>query len=72
MIDFHTHILPHLDDGAKNTAMAKAMLEAECKQGVTDILFTPHYYGKRHSPSGTLAFKCAQTSLRFSIKCDGL
>ncbi len=51
MIDFHTHILPHLDDGAKDTAMAKAMLEAEFKQGVTDVLFTPHYYGRRHSPS---------------------
>ena len=51
MVDFHTHILPHLDDGAKDTAMAKAMLESECKQAVTDVLFTPHYYGKRHSPS---------------------
>ena len=38
MIDFHTHILPHLDDGAKNTTMATAMLEAECKQGVTDVI----------------------------------
>ena len=51
MIDFHTHILPHLDDGAKHTDMAKAMLEAECKQGVTDVVFTPHYYGRKHSPS---------------------
>jgi protein-tyrosine phosphatase len=30
--------------------MAKAMLNLECKQGVTDVLFTPHYYGKKHSP----------------------
>ncbi len=50
MIDFHTHILPHLDDGARNTAMATAMLKSEVEQGVTDVLLTPHYYGKRHSP----------------------
>ena len=48
MIDFHTHILPHLDDGAKNTAMAVEMLGAEKAQGVTTVLCTPHYYGKRY------------------------
>lgn len=51
MVDFHTHILPHIDDGAKDTEMAKAMLEKERVQGVTDILLTPHYYGRKHSPS---------------------
>ena len=50
MVDFHTHILPHIDDGAKDTATAIAMLESEYKQGVTDVLLTPHYYGKRHGP----------------------
>ena len=48
MIDFHTHILPHLDDGAKNTEMAVEMLGAEKAQGVTTVLCTPHYYGKRY------------------------
>lgn len=48
MIDFHTHILPHMDDGAKDTAMSVEMLGAEKAQGVTTVLFTPHYYGKRH------------------------
>lgn len=50
MVDFHTHILPHIDDGAKDTATAIAMLESEYKQGVTDVLLTSHYYGKRHGP----------------------
>ena len=50
MIDFHTHILPHLDDGAKNTDMAAAMLQSLCEQGVKTVLFTPHYYGKRSNP----------------------
>lgn len=50
MIDFHTHILPHLDDGAKDSEMAIAMLKSELSQGVTDVLLTSHYYGKRNSP----------------------
>ena len=50
MVDFHTHILPHIDDGAKDTEMAKAMLQAEVDAGVTDVLLTPHYYGRKHSP----------------------
>ena len=48
MIDFHTHILPHLDDGAKDTATAMEMLCAEKAQGVSTVLCTPHYYGRRH------------------------
>jgi protein-tyrosine phosphatase len=50
MIDFHTHILPHMDDGAKNTDMAVAMLQSLYEQGVKTVLLTPHYYGKRSNP----------------------
>ncbi len=46
MIDFHTHILPEIDDGASSEEMAKAMLETALMQGVKTIVFTPHYYGK--------------------------
>lgn len=42
-IDIHTHILPFVDDGAKNEAESKAMLEMLKKQGITDVCFTPHY-----------------------------
>lgn len=50
MIDLHTHILPHIDDGAKDTEMSAAMLKAEKKQGVDTIVLTSHYYGKKRSP----------------------
>ena len=50
MIDFHTHILPQIDDGAKSPEMSKKMLESEISQGVKTVLFTPHYYGKHSSP----------------------
>lgn len=51
MVDIHTHILPHLDDGAKDTATSLAMLEEQLSQGVTTVVFTPHYYGRKHSPA---------------------
>ena len=51
MIDIHTHILPHIDDGAKDTETAKAMLQAELKQGVNTVVFTPHYYSRSNNPT---------------------
>ena len=51
MVDFHTHILPRLDDGAKDSRISVAMLESERSQGVSTILCTPHFYGKRHTPA---------------------
>ena len=51
MTDLHTHVLPHLDDGAKDEATARALLQAEVEQGVKNIVLTPHFYGKRHSPA---------------------
>ncbi len=42
--DFHTHILPSIDDGAKNTGMSVALLKMEIEQGVKHLCFTPHFY----------------------------
>lgn len=50
MIDMHTHILPHLDDGAKDTASALELLRLEVEQGVEEVVFTSHFYGKHRSP----------------------
>ncbi len=49
MIDFHTHILPGIDDGSRHTDMTLAMLRAEIEQGVTEIVCTPHFYSSRSS-----------------------
>ncbi len=50
MIDFHSHVLPKIDDGAKNVEVSIAMLEESKRQGVTTVVCTPHYYGKNRSP----------------------
>ncbi len=46
MIDIHTHILPGIDDGADDTSVSAEILSMEAAQGVKEVVFTPHYYGK--------------------------
>ena len=50
MIDFHTHTLPGIDDGAKDSRTSIQMLQKEIEQGVKTLVFTPHYYGRKRSP----------------------
>lgn len=42
MRDIHCHILPGVDDGAKNLEESLAMLEAAKAAGVTSMVCTPH------------------------------
>lgn len=49
MLDFHTHILPGIDDGAKDVSESMALLDALHKQGVDTVILTPHYYGRRRN-----------------------
>ncbi len=50
MIDFHSHILPGVDDGSKNVEMSIKMLRESAAQGVTDICLTPHFYAEQNTP----------------------
>lgn len=43
-MDIHSHILPEIDDGAKNVAESVELLEMLKEQGVTDVVLTPHFY----------------------------
>ncbi len=42
MIDLHCHILPFVDDGARNAAMACEMAEHSLRCGVDTVVATPH------------------------------
>lgn len=44
MIDFHTHILPGMDDGSRDVHESLQALTLEDEQGVQEILLTPHFY----------------------------
>lgn len=41
-IDMHSHILPYVDDGSKNTDMSMQMLRIAADDGISGIVLTPH------------------------------
>lgn len=49
MIDFHTHILPNIDDGPRSIEDSFQMLNFLKSQGLTNIVLTPHYYCLKES-----------------------
>ena len=50
MTDFHTHILPKMDDGSSSMRMSVQMLNAESRQGIDRLVLTPHFYARSESP----------------------
>ena len=50
-VDLHSHILPALDDGAKNMEKTKEMLQIAYDEGIRTIIATPHYFASRKSAS---------------------
>ncbi len=44
LTDFHSHLLPAMDDGARDTDTALEMLRRSAQQGVDTVCATPHFY----------------------------
>lgn len=49
-IDFHSHILPEIDDGSRSPDESLRMLLQEAKQGVGIVLLTPHFCASEDRP----------------------
>lgn len=55
MIDIHCHILPGLDDGAAGTEEALTMAGQATREGITDLIATPHSHnGVYHNRPGKI------------------
>ena len=50
MIDFHSHILPGIDDGSRNVKMSLGMIDTLYRQKVDTICATPHFYVTQRTP----------------------
>lgn len=50
MYDFHSHILPNMDDGSRSVMESLEMLRESARQGVTHLAATPHFYPDCSSP----------------------
>lgn len=51
MKDIHTHILPGIDDGSRNINESREIIKSLYKNGVTDIVLTPHYITDEYTSS---------------------
>ena len=55
IVDLHSHVLPGMDDGARNAEESLSMLSAAYAQGVRNVVASSHFYGDRESPEDFLA-----------------
>lgn len=45
-VDFHSHILPGIDDGSPDIDHTERMLRMEAEQGIETVIATPHFYAE--------------------------
>ena len=70
-IDIHCHILPEVDDGARNLEESLTMLRQEVKQGVAAVILTPHQKPNRRSITAASALERTQ-KLQQAAKENGI
>ena len=71
MIDIHTHILPGLDDGAKDIEDSIGLLKEAEKEGIKIVFATPHYIPGLYRPS-IKEITQAMSNLRKRISEEGI
>lgn len=49
LTDLHCHILPRIDDGAKDLAASLALLQEHKQQNIKRIAFTPHFNFEKYT-----------------------
>ena len=57
MFDIHCHFLPGVDDGSDSMQTTIGLLEADARDGVTDIIVTPHFRRRMFEPPMSLIWK---------------
>ena len=78
MYDIHCHILPGVDDGAKNMDIALALIEKEIEAGVETIILTPHFRKEMFEPDmediwnayDELLYETRYKNIRLYLGCE--
>lgn len=76
MIDVHCHVLPEVDDGAKNWEVALEMCRIAVRDGITHIVATPHanneysYSRSEHEERLQQLRNAAPQGLQLTLGCD--
>ncbi|MDX1727340.1 MAG: CpsB/CapC family capsule biosynthesis tyrosine phosphatase [Pseudoalteromonas tetraodonis] len=71
MIDIHTHILPGIDDGAKDLTESLALLKLAENDGITHMVATPHIHVGRFN-NATAQIKNDLESLKQEAHKEGI
>ena len=50
LTDFHSHVLPGMDDGSADVTMSLEMLRREGMRGIARVVATPHFYARYEDP----------------------
>jgi len=72
MIDLHCHILPGVDDGAKNMDQAIAMGRCAWDDGIETIVATPHVYRENISQADFAAIRQKRKELGRAFREKGI
>lgn len=67
MIDWHTHILPGMDDGSKTQEMSCQMLEELRVQGAEEVFATPHFYLEKGETPSDFVKRRQESYLKLSV-----
>jgi len=71
MIDLHCHILPGIDDGAKDLAQALVMARMAVSDGITHAVLTPHIHLGRYSNTRESIVRACR-DFRQALKSEGI
>lgn len=72
MIDWHTHILPEMDDGSRDAEESVAMLQMLARQGVDTVIATPHFLANDESVDSFLERRARSAELLAEAMPDGM
>ncbi len=61
--DFHSHILPGIDDGSRSVEMSITMLQQMADRGIPRVVATPHFYANQDTPESFLARRAEAEAL---------
>ncbi len=69
--DFHSHILPGMDDGSTGVEMSLKMLRRETAGGISRVVATPHFYAQYEDPETFLLRRNrAEKALRSAMESE--
>lgn len=71
MLDFHTHILQHIDDGASSLDIAIKMLEDAYEKGTETIILSPHFYPREEVKMNDFLRRRERKYIELKEACKG-